>query len=86
VDLDPTSARDSTPKGRFGLSFLSKHVRQLAIICKFDNAEKFTGRSARRGSISKMATSGVASGEILGHDRHKLVHTNKVYQSPNTST
>jgi hypothetical protein len=72
VDSDPTSATDSTPKGKFGLSFLSMQVRQLAIICKFDNTEKFTWHSERRGSISKVATSGVASGEI--------------YQSRNTST
>jgi hypothetical protein len=69
IDINPTSKYDSTPRGKFGPSFLSKQVRQLAIFCKFDNAEKFTGRSARRGSISKMATSGVASGEILGHAR-----------------
>jgi hypothetical protein len=61
-------------------------VRQLAIMCKVDNAEKFTGCSARIGSVSKMATSGVASGEILGHARHKSVIINTVYQSCNTAT
>jgi hypothetical protein len=86
VDSDPTSATDSYPKGKFGSSFLSMQVRQLAIICKFDNAAKFTWRSARRGSISKMATSGVASGEILVHARHKSVRITTVYQSRNTST
>jgi hypothetical protein len=55
-------------------------------MCKFDNAEKFTRQSARRGSISKMASSGVASGEILGLARHKSVRINTVYQSRNTAT
>jgi hypothetical protein len=55
-------------------------------MCKFDNAEKSTGQSARRGSISKMASSGVASREILGHARHKYVGINTVYQSCNTAT
>jgi hypothetical protein len=51
-------------------------------MCKFDNAEKFTGCSTRHGSISKMpTTSGVVSSEILGHARHK-----SMYQSCNTST
>jgi hypothetical protein len=79
--MDPISPTDS----KVGRTFLSKQVRQVAIICKFDNAEKFTGQSARRGSISKMASSGVASGEILGHPRHKSVGINTVYQSCNMS-
>jgi hypothetical protein len=83
VDTNPTIPTDSTPRGKFGRTSLSKQVRQLAIMCKFNNAEKFTGRSARRGSISKMASSGVASGEILGHARHKSVCINTVYQSRN---
>jgi hypothetical protein len=86
VDSDPTSATDSTPRGKFGPSFLSKQLHQLAIMCKFDNAEKFTWRSARRGSILKMASRGVTSGEILGHARHKLVPINTLYQSQNMST
>jgi hypothetical protein len=52
---------------------------------KFDNANKFTGCSARRLSISKMATSRIASGEILGHARYKSAHINTVYQSSNTA-
>jgi hypothetical protein len=86
VDIYPISSTDSTPHGKFGRTFLSKQVRQLAIMCKFNIAEKFTGQSARRGSISKMASSGVASGEILGHARHKSVHIITVYQSCNTAT
>jgi hypothetical protein len=45
-----------------------------------------TRYSARRGSISKMAPSGVASGEILGHTRHKSACINTVYQSRKTYT
>jgi hypothetical protein len=67
VDTDPSSSTDSTHQGKVGCSFLTSQVCKLAIACNFKNALKFTGRSARRGSISKMATSGVASGEILGH-------------------
>jgi hypothetical protein len=78
VDIDPIGPTDSTPWGKVGRTFLSKQVKQLAILCKFDNAEKLTGQSARRGSISKMASSGVASGEILGHARHKYVGINTV--------
>jgi hypothetical protein len=86
VDSDPTSPTDSTPRGKVVPSFLSKRVRKLAIMSKFDNAEKFTDCSARRGRFSKMATSGVAGREILQHARHKSVRTNTVYQSRNTST
>jgi hypothetical protein len=55
-------------------------------MCQFDNTEKSTGRSARHGSISKMASSGVASNEALGHARHNSVHIYTVYQSHNTAT
>jgi hypothetical protein len=81
VNSDPTSAKDSTPWGKFGPSFRSKKVHQLVIMWK-----KFTGHSKIRGSISKMATSGVASGDIIGHARHKSVSINTVYQSRNMST
>jgi hypothetical protein len=60
-------------------------VHQLALICKFDNAEKLTGHTVSHGSISKMAIRGVASSEILGHPRHKSVCINTVYQSHNTA-
>jgi hypothetical protein len=55
-------------------------------MCKFNNAKKFTGQSARHGSISKLDGSGVTSGEILGPARHKFVRINTVYQSCNTAT
>jgi hypothetical protein len=83
VDIDPTSPTDSTPQGKVGRTFLSKQVQQLAILCK-DNAEKFTGQSATRSSISKMASGVVAIGKILGHARNKSVCINTVYQSCNT--
>jgi hypothetical protein len=79
VDTDPSSSTDSTPGKKVGHSFLTSQVRKLAMRCKFENALKFTGRSAWHGSISKMATCGVASREILGHSRHKSVSINTVY-------
>jgi hypothetical protein len=72
VDTDPTRPTDCTTRGKVGKSFLSKQVLQLAIKCKFDNTKMFPGRSDRHGSISKMATSGVASGEILGHTKSQV--------------
>jgi hypothetical protein len=86
VDTDPSSNTESTPRGKVGCSFLTSQVRKLAICCNFENEMKFTGRSARRGSISKMATSGVASGEILGHSRHKSLRIKTVYQTRNKET
>jgi hypothetical protein len=73
VDTHPTSPTDSTPRGKVGKSFLSRKVQQLVVMCKLDKAEKFTGCSARRSSIGKMATSRVASGENLGDTRRKSV-------------
>jgi hypothetical protein len=65
VDIEPTSDIDFTLRGNFGhTSLLPKPVN-----CKFKNEEKFTGS----GSISKMVTHGVSSGEPLGHAQHKSV-------------
>jgi hypothetical protein len=41
--INPISPTNSTPLGKVGRTFLSKEVQQLAIMCKFDNAEKFIG-------------------------------------------
>jgi hypothetical protein len=67
VDTDPSYSTNSAPRGKVGCSFLTSQFCQLAMHCYFKNALKFTGRSAWRGSISKMATCGVASREILDH-------------------
>jgi hypothetical protein len=86
LDTNPSSSTDSTPRGKIGRFFLFSKVCKMAICCNIKNAIKFTGRSALRGSISKMATSGVASGESLGHSQHKSVRINTVYQTRNTET
>jgi hypothetical protein len=86
VDTDPSSSTDSTPRGKVGCSFLTSQVRKLAMRCNFEKALNFIGRSACCRSISKMATCGVASGEILGNSRHKSLHTNTVYQICNPET
>jgi hypothetical protein len=86
VDIKPTSATDSTPCGKFGITFFTTRPCKLDKCCKFDKAQKFTGMNARRGSISKMAIHGVSSGEILGHACHKSVRINTEYQTRKIET
>lgn len=83
---EPRSSEDSTPRGKFGKGYLNKICKDLAAYCKFDNAEKFTGRSCRKTGISKMAAGGVPTGEMCGASRHKSVQVNNVYQARSDET
>ena len=66
--------------GRLGVNWPLRNARQLAIRCKFDNAEKVTFRTGRRTGISNVANCGVPQKSSNSFARHKSSEVNVLYQ------
>lgn len=64
----------------WGSSHFPQNVRELAIRCKFDDAERCTMRSCRRAGISIMAKSNLGTANVQKASRHQSVEANRLCQ------
>ena len=82
--FDP--ATGMRPGGKLGSNFAANNTKALAARCKFPEDGNFTGRTARRTGISKVANCGVPQVLATNFGRHKSAEINYEYQEVSTAS